>query len=127
MKKVIFVLVFTITLCLTGCQNFAYYGDNTSIISLPTSNTANTANGYRNPDFDATSSKAQSTSSKLANSTTSPTLSERFIASKNSKIFHRLDCSTAKRIKEENIIIFDEYEEASTDGYLPCNICLKEE
>ena len=40
-----------------------------------------------------------------------------FVASKNSKIYHRPDCKYAKRIKEENKIWFQSAKEAEDRGY----------
>jgi hypothetical protein len=49
---------------------------------------------------------------------------EVFVASKNSKIYHRPDCKYAKRIKEENKIWFRSDEEAAEAGYKPHD-CVK--
>lgn len=40
-----------------------------------------------------------------------------FVASKNSKIYHRPDCKYVKRIKEENKIWFQSTKEAEDRGY----------
>ena len=40
-----------------------------------------------------------------------------FVASKNSKIYHRPDCKYVKRIKEENKIWFQSAKEAEDRGY----------
>ena len=44
-----------------------------------------------------------------------------FVASKNSKIYHKPDCKYVKRIKEENKIWFQSAEEAKDKGYTPHN------
>ena len=44
-----------------------------------------------------------------------------FVASKNSKIYHKPDCKYVKRIKEENIIWFQSAKEAEDRGYKPHN------
>jgi hypothetical protein len=46
-----------------------------------------------------------------------------YVASKNSKVFHRSDCSSAKRISSENVIRFVTKEEAISSGRRPCKIC----
>lgn len=46
-----------------------------------------------------------------------------FVSAKGSKIFHRPDCSSAKRIKPENIIGFQTREEAVAAGLAPCKVC----
>ncbi|MCK5084367.1 MAG: hypothetical protein KAQ64_01820 [Candidatus Pacebacteria bacterium] len=42
-----------------------------------------------------------------------------FVASKNSKIYHKPDCKYVKRIKEENTIWFQSAKEAEDRGYAP--------
>ena len=44
-----------------------------------------------------------------------------FVASKNSKIYHKPDCKYVKRIKEENKIWFKSAKEAEDKGYTPHN------
>jgi len=48
-----------------------------------------------------------------------------FVASKNSKVFHRTDCSAAKRIKPENVTNFSTAGDAIRAGLRPCKICGK--
>lgn len=47
----------------------------------------------------------------------------KYVASKNSNVFHRLQCSSAKRIKPENIIDYNSEDEAIRAGKRPCKIC----
>jgi hypothetical protein len=52
------------------------------------------------------------------------TLAEyKYVASKNSKVFHRPDCSWAKRIKPENLIGYNSRDEAINAGKRPCRRC----
>ena len=44
-----------------------------------------------------------------------------FVASKNSKIYHKPDCKYVKRIKEENKIWFQSAKDAEDKGYKPHN------
>ncbi len=46
-----------------------------------------------------------------------------FVASINGKNYYPKDCSSAKRIKEENMIWFGSAEEAEADGYTPAKNC----
>ncbi len=46
-----------------------------------------------------------------------------YVASKNSKVFHRPDCSSAKRISPENLISYNSKNEAIGAGKRPCKIC----
>ncbi len=47
----------------------------------------------------------------------------KYVASKNSKVFHRLDCKWAKRISPKNAIGFKNREEAIRSGRRPCRSC----
>ncbi len=44
---------------------------------------------------------------------------ENVVASKNSNLYHKPDCSVVKNIKEENIVIFEDKEDAEKSGYKP--------
>jgi hypothetical protein len=47
----------------------------------------------------------------------------KYVASKNSKVFHKPDCSSAKRIIQENLIGYSTREEAINAGKKPCKQC----
>lgn len=47
----------------------------------------------------------------------------KYVASKNSKVFHRPQCSAAKRIKPENIVTYSSRAEVIRDGKRPCKLC----
>jgi len=44
-------------------------------------------------------------------------------ASKNSKVFHNPECSSAKRILQKNLIGYNRRNEALKAGRRPCKIC----
>jgi len=46
-----------------------------------------------------------------------------WIASKNSKVFHRADCSFVKSISDKNLVRFDSRQEADRTGRRPCKTC----
>lgn len=46
-----------------------------------------------------------------------------YFASKNSRVFHRPDCSWVKRIKPENLVGYVSREEAINSGKRPCKRC----
>jgi hypothetical protein len=46
-----------------------------------------------------------------------------YVASKNSKVFHKSECSSAKRISPENIVGYTSREEAMAAGKRPCKLC----
>lgn len=48
-----------------------------------------------------------------------------FVASKNSKKYHRANCSTAEKIKEANRICFISEEDAESEGYTAAADCAK--
>ena len=51
-----------------------------------------------------------------------------FVASKNSKVFHKPDCYWAKQISSENLVTFRTYKDAKDSWYhgnrVPCHICI---
>jgi len=47
----------------------------------------------------------------------------KYVASKNSKVFHRPDCTWAKRIKPKNLVGYNTRQEAIRAGKRPCKIC----
>lgn len=46
-----------------------------------------------------------------------------FVASKNSRVFHKANCYAAKRIMPKNMVKYSSREEAIRDGKRPCKIC----
>ncbi|WP_319525251.1 Ada metal-binding domain-containing protein [uncultured Desulfosarcina sp.] len=51
------------------------------------------------------------------------TASARFLANRNSELFHDPACKSVKRINVENIIAFDSIEQAISEGFKPCRAC----
>lgn len=49
-----------------------------------------------------------------------------FVASKNSDLFHKIDCPSAKRITEKNAVYFKTAQEAAAAGKKPCARCKPE-
>ena len=47
----------------------------------------------------------------------------KYVASRNSKVFHRPDCKWVKKISPKNLIGFKSREEAIKSGRRPCRIC----
>ena len=47
----------------------------------------------------------------------------RYVASKNSKVFHKPDCTWAKKIKPENVIGYQSRRQAISAGKRPCKRC----
>lgn len=51
------------------------------------------------------------------------TVEASFVASKNSKVFHKPDCSSARRILPENLVPYKTRDEAINAGKRPCKRC----
>jgi len=49
--------------------------------------------------------------------------SARYLANRNSELFHDPACKSVKRINTENIIAFDSMEQALSRGFKPCRAC----
>ena len=49
-----------------------------------------------------------------------------YVANKNSDIFHRPECKSVERIKQDNIIFFESMEEAESKNFYPCRMCIPE-
>ncbi len=47
----------------------------------------------------------------------------KYVTSKFSIYYHRLDCRKTRRIQEQNRILFPSAEEAIKAGYKPCSLC----
>ena len=47
----------------------------------------------------------------------------KFVASKNSKVFHKADCRWVKRIKPENLVTYSARDKATKAGKRPCKFC----
>lgn len=48
---------------------------------------------------------------------------DRYVANRNSELFHRPDCKSVKRINAENITAFNSIEQAMKEGFKPCRVC----
>jgi hypothetical protein len=47
----------------------------------------------------------------------------KYVASKNSSVFHKPDCGSATRISQDNLVIYNTREEAIAAGKRPCKSC----
>lgn len=50
-------------------------------------------------------------------------VSATYFGNKNSKIFHKANCSSAQKTKEENRVYLSTRDEFVSKGYSPCKIC----
>jgi len=79
--------------------------------------TANTA-GSRLPDANVTAPKEISKAPSRE-----PVAGYKYVASKNSDVFHTPNCRSAKRISPENIIGYNSRDDAINAGKRPCKVC----
>ncbi len=64
------------------------------------------------------------TQKQLVKPAAKPAVAEyKYVASKNSKVFHKPQCSSAKRIKPKNLISYSSRDEALKAGKRPCKRC----
>ena len=69
------------------------------------------------PQFAKSSVEIRTKSEKQKNAET------KFVASRNSSIFHKASCSSAKRISANNLVSYAARDEAITAGKRPCERC----
>ena len=124
MKKLFtLILLLSVSLCFVGCK---YEKDNESTedvkINMPVDNSVNS---YRTESTDSGLPDIIDGDTVIAGEVSIPDKSNSatYCANKNSKVFHNLECSSVKSIKEENILYFTEREECINNGYTPCKKC----
>jgi hypothetical protein len=66
---------------------------------------------------------SEATEEQLKSAAESIQAEYKYIASKNSKVFHRPDCIWVKRIKPENLVGYNSRDEAINAGKKPCKQC----
>lgn len=119
----IFVIATFCTLC--GCFDEPLYDVHypKPVIVEPDEETAYNVNGYK--DTTVTYSEIDdSSSSSDSSSNTSRIYNGKFVGNKNSKKLHTTECSYAKKLKEENVVIFESLDDATLNGYECCSRCL---
>ena len=52
-----------------------------------------------------------------------PAAEYKYVSSKNSKVFHKADCASARRISPENLVGYNSRDEAIKAGKRPCERC----
>ena len=117
LKKLIILLLCPILiLSLAGCEKEDTVSRKEVSINLPDDNTVN---GYRvsKPE---TTSENETSSKVLSQKETGET---KYCANINSKIFHKLSCSSVAKMKEENKAFFLNRDLLIDEGYSPCKMC----
>jgi len=110
MRRIIAILlVVAIAFSICGCKKiFADTDESGVVITEPVDNSVN---GYRiSQPKTETVQKASATIGK-------------YYANKNTKKFHKSDCSFASTIKETNLYICSDRNELINSGYAPCSRC----
>lgn len=76
------------------------------------------------PDADDIDAVSLAASTKLAEPVAKPPAAKyEYVASKNSKVFHKVGCTFAERIKLENRVSYNDRNEAIKAGKRPCKRC----
>ncbi len=114
MKRI--VLIICCLLLLSGCKSQTAELPNEDIkINLPTDDTVN---GYRNEDYESDDLIPQDEVSVVT-----PNNTITYCGNKNSKVFHKLNCSSVSNMKESNKVYFTSKEEYLQNGYSACKKC----
>lgn len=133
MKKLLCIIsAFTVSLTCIACntnkeQTETTVGSQAVTVNMPTNDTLN---GYRlqgDKDNEAPdlidSEKVGIAASNDNHSENSKTVNYEFIGNKNTKLFHKSTCSSAKNMMEENKIGTNDRSELINAGYRPCKRC----
>lgn len=127
MKKPI-ALLLLLTVMLSGCSASGTTSEKEKVkINLPKDNTVN---GYRLETKDNRSygdrivdADKVAVESGYEASSGNDSQSTMYCANINSKVFHKSDCSSAKKAKEENKLYSKNRTQLIEDGYTPCKQC----
>ena len=96
------------------------------VINLPTDNTLN---GYRTEESSQTETETGEMPDKISVNETKPgsggtaATTGNYVGNKNSRVFHKPNCSSIKKTKDENKTYFKERSDAVNQGYSPCKRC----
>ena len=124
--KIILALGFVLVAVISfegGVLKGAHFGQSPLIIQPATQNQAVAGEATQK-----TATEASNLPSEAASTPTSaitPASNCAFVGSKNSTIYHLPTCSSAKRIKPENLVCFKDATEAQARGYRPDKNCIK--
>lgn len=113
MKRLVILCLMLLFLC--SCTNQAT--ERTDVkINLPKDNTVN---GYRTVKEDMPDTISKSEVSVDNN----VTVTTKLCGNKNSKIYHKTTCSSAKKMSDSNKVSFSSAQEFKDNGYKPCKLC----
>lgn len=112
-----FVTVLSLTMCSCSSDNERSYEK--PVVILPDEHTAYNINGYKT--YIGSGDVSTDNSSNLSQSYNAYT--GKYYASKNSSLYHTDECGSFKKIKIQNLIIFETIADAEANGYSSCKIC----
>lgn len=115
MRRLICVILFAVLFC-TACEADPaprYSGDGVEI----TLARDDMVNGYR------VAASAAASSSETASNASAPAVETVYYANINSMKFHRPSCSSARKLKQENLYLCESRERLIAEGYTPCSRC----
>lgn len=115
MRRLICVILFAVLFC-TACEADPaprYSGDGVEI----TLARDDTVNGYR------VAASAAASSSEATSNASAPAVETVYYANMSSKKFHRPSCSSARKLKQENLYLCESRDRLIAEGYTPCSRC----
>lgn len=125
-KPFVYILVICLLIVCAGCGNKAENPDDlSSIVVLPDEITAQTVNGYKKTESEPGSSQIVVSFPKFNPTVEGHTTpqSATYYGNKNSKKFHKADCTSVPSIKQSNLTVFHSRSDAVDAGYAPCGKC----
>ena len=130
MKRLLaFLTIVFIILTASGCSDAETASSNGPVkINLPQDNNVN---GYRleeNADVttDGETVNAENVTVESADSKTNNNITDtktKYCANIKSKVFHKADCGSVKKMQEESKFYLSDRNQLIEDGYTPCKQC----
>lgn len=122
MRRILSLLVcITLLYCVTGCAEKADTETRTPVtVNMPADNTVN---GYRTSDNQSSQMPETVSGQDTAVGKYEDKTEINYCANKNSKVFHKPDCTSVEKTKKENRVYFSDREELIKKGYTPCKRC----
>ncbi len=112
MRKLLICVIILLSLC--SCGNNDYIPSSSDVVKYPDKTTAQTVNGYKEMP-------KQTDTSESKDITSSDTIV--YYVNAKSKKIHLPECTYAKKLSEENVLLETDYEALISYGYEPCKVC----
>lgn len=124
MRKFLILFIFVLMLfSIAGCGNKEVQNNREEVtVNLPRDNSVN---GYRvgkseNKDDTVISADDVTVVDKYV---PKKETEASYCANKNSKVYHKIDCDSVGKMKEENKVLINSKADAVSKGYSPCKVC----